>query len=77
MMHLDVAVCYDAADAIDKGYMYRNPEYKAAVLKKAVVVQHGTMAGNATVDLIFEDSDGQKHVALITAALLRSIPIGN
>jgi hypothetical protein len=77
MMHLDVAVCYDAADAIDKGYLYRKPEYRTAILKKAVVVQHGTIAGNATVDLIFEDSDGQKHVALITAALLRSITTGN
>jgi hypothetical protein len=74
MQSLQIAICESPEDATEKGYVYREPEYKLATLEKAVVVRNGTVEGNATVDLIFTDADGQKHVAMITHNLLKSIP---
>jgi hypothetical protein len=52
---------------------YHLPEHKGASLEKALVVHNGTVNGHSTVDLIFVDKDGQKHVAMITGALIKSI----
>ena len=49
--------------------------WKAATLKKAVVVRNGTLAGNATIDLQFTDDQGNRYVAMITAALLRQLVV--
>lgn len=67
---LNIRICASAQEAIDKGFVYRAPEYKPARLVQAVVVRNGTVEGNATVDLVFEDEDGQKHVVMLTQRLL-------
>jgi len=46
--------------------------WKAATLTKAIIVRNGTQGGNATIDLQFTDEQGNKYVAMITAALLRN-----
>lgn len=74
MQRLDITICDSPEDATKKGYVYREPEYKLATLEKAVVVRNGTTEGNATVDLMFTDATGQKHIAMITHNLLKSIP---
>lgn len=52
---------------------YSAPEHRAATLQQALVVRCGTEGGNDTVDLIFIDDKGQKHVALVTAKILASL----
>lgn len=46
---------------------------KAAHVKEAVIVRNGTVGGNATVDLVFEDDKGQKFVGMITGRLLKQV----
>jgi hypothetical protein len=52
---------------------YRKPEYKPANLTIAGVVGDGTVDGNPTVDLIFEDESGQKYVAMLTGNLIDGV----
>lgn len=61
------------SDTPDEAPTYRLPEYKAANLTTAQIVGHGTTHGNPTVDFIFEDQDGQKYVAMLTAGLVESL----
>lgn len=49
------------------------PEYSAIGLKGVNVVLNGTTSGRATLDLVFEDSKGQKHIAMITGGLFDMI----
>lgn len=46
---------------------------KTGFIKEAVIVKNGTQGGNATIDLIFVDANGQKYVAMITANLLKQV----
>ena len=75
-LHLAVTVCADAEDAIAKGYDYdsKGDEFKPIEITEAVVVRDGTVGGNSTVDLVLKDGSGQKFVAMLTGALLKSIP---
>lgn len=76
--HLTVAVCADADEAIARGYDYTQwPDPPTSLnVETAVVVQHGTLAGNPTVDLILVDQKtGKKYVALITGRLLQALPL--
>lgn len=52
---------------------YEEPEWLAAEVTKAVVVGRGTQDGAPTVDIQFTTKDGQKHIAMLTGALLQSI----
>lgn len=52
---------------------YEQPEYEGATLVTAVVVGRGTVEGNPTVDLIFEDVNGQKYVAMTTGRLMENL----
>lgn len=52
---------------------YTAPQYKAADLKTAVIVGRGTKLGNPTVDFVFEDEQGQRYVAMLTAALIENL----
>ena len=70
---LSLKICDSAQEAIDKGFVYRAPDYQPARIVEAVVVRNGTIEGNATVDLVFEDEDGQKHVVMLTQRLLRMV----
>lgn len=67
---LTITICNSSADAVDKGFVYRAPEYKPAKLSQAVVVASGMKSGKPSVDLIFTDASGQKHVTVITGQLL-------
>ncbi len=70
---LNIVVCKDADDAINKGYLYRDG-FSAVEIEKVVVVQNGTQGGNSTVDLILVDEKGNRYVTMLTGALLKSIP---
>ena len=72
---LTVNVCADASDATRQGFFYREPVYKSMQIERAVVVLNGTESGKPTVDLVMVDpATGQKYVAMLTGALLKSIP---
>lgn len=71
---LSITVCEDAADATKKGFDYNDHPRKALQIKQVVVVSNGTRDGNATVDLLLEDAEGNKFVTLVTGNLLKSIP---
>lgn len=47
--------------------------FKMASLDTAIVVRKGTVEGNATVDLQFTAADGTKYVAMVTAAILKTV----
>lgn len=70
-----IEVCQSSQEAIDRGFNYaNNPEFKSINIEKVVVVKGGTVQGNSTVDFILVDpTTGQKHVFMITSALLNSI----
>lgn len=70
---LQVTICQDAQEAIDKGYQY-GADYAPLQITSAVIVRNGTESGKPTVDLILKDADGNKYVAMLTGALLKSIP---
>ncbi len=74
--HLSIAICEDAADAIAKGFNWRDatPAVKPIEVKQVVVVRKGTQAGNATVDFVLEDETGQRFVFMVTDNLLKTIP---
>ncbi len=70
----DIQICDNADEAPD----YRNGTrggagFKEASFNKAIIVRKGTARGNDTVDLHFTDEHGNKHVAMITAALLKTV----
>jgi len=73
MNHLDIVLCKNSDEAIEKGFMYRAP-IKAVVIEKVVVVRAGTEEGNSTVDLLLKDQDGNQFVVMLTGNLLKSIP---
>lgn len=73
MQHLEVVVCQNAEEATQKGYVYRDG-IRPVEIEKVVVVREGTQAGNATVDLILKDEQGNKFVVMVTGNLLKSIP---
>lgn len=52
---------------------YNQPEHLYAKLAKALVIGRGTVLGNPTVDLVFEDEKGQKYVAMITGGLIENL----
>lgn len=56
-----------------KARVYLKPEFKPGNLLEVAVVENGTVEGNSTIDLVFEDPEtGQKFVAMTTARLLRT-----
>ncbi len=61
------------SDSVAEAPTYDNPEYLAANLIVAHVVGRGTVANNPTVDLIFEDENGQKYIAMITGAIMQNL----
>lgn len=57
----------------DKAPKFKAPEFLGASLEEINVVRRGTIEGNATLDLIFVDAKGQKHIAMITARLMEQV----
>lgn len=73
MQHLNIHICENAEDAIQKGHVYREG-VKAVEIDKVVVVRKGTEGGNSTVDLVLKDREGNTFVVMLTGNLLKSIP---
>lgn len=71
---LSIRIFDTAKEAIDEGFVYREPAVKPIKVLTAVVVRKGTVAGNPTVDFLLEDETGQRFVFLITGNLLKTIP---
>lgn len=59
--------------SVDEAPNYEKPEFIGAELKSAEILQRGTIRGLPTVDLIFEDNNGQKYVAIVTARMLEMV----
>jgi len=75
MNHLNVHLCEDAEEAIQRGHVYPQSEgYKAVEIEKVVVVRKGTVEGNSTVDLVLKDEAGNKFMVMVTGNLLKTIP---
>lgn len=73
MQHLNIHICQNGQDAIDKGHIYHDG-VKAVEIDKVVVVREGTEGGNSTVDLVLKDQQGNTFVVMVTGNLLKSIP---
>lgn len=73
MQHLNIHICENAEDAIQKCHVYREG-VKAVEIDKVVVVRKGTEGGNSTVDLVLKDREGNTFVVMLTGNLLKSIP---
>jgi RNA:NAD 2'-phosphotransferase (TPT1/KptA family) len=73
MQKLEVHICKDAQDSIDRGHIYRDG-IKAIEIDKVVVVRNGTKGNNSTVDIVLKDQQGNTFVVMVTGALLKSIP---
>lgn len=71
---LTIKVVKDSHEATRQGFFYRPPIYKPLRIEQVVVVELGTESGKPTVDIIFENEEGQKYVVLLTGKLLKSIP---
>ena len=61
------------SDSVAEAPVYVKPEYFGASLDTVNVVAKGMENGKATVDFIFTDDSGQKHIAMMTGSLVRSI----
>lgn len=72
---LEVVICQDASDAIAKGYDYNKRRSTPVSIDRVVIVNKGTVAGNATVDLVLKDKDGNEYVTMVTARLLKALPL--
>jgi hypothetical protein len=71
--NVSIAICKDGEDAMDRGYNYVQPEYLPIHVEKVVVVKNGTVGGNATVDVVLKDVNGQKHVVMLSGRILQAI----
>ena len=59
-------------NSIEEAPIYNLPKHRYAELEEVCIVRKGTVNGNATLDLIFADEDGQKYVAQVTANLIKT-----
>lgn len=71
MNNLDIEIVKSPDDAPD--YNKIKPEHSTATLEKAVVVRKGTVGKRSTVDLIFTDKHGKKHIAMTTGRILNGL----
>jgi hypothetical protein len=62
-------------DSIEEAPDYKtNGEgFEAAEIIKAIVVRRGTVEGNDTVDIQFQDLKGNKFIAMTTGALIKML----
>ena len=68
---IEIQICDSPNDA--PNYNTDGKGFKGAKLIKAIVVRKGTKGGHDTIDLQFEDENGQKYIALTTAAILKTL----
>lgn len=74
MQHLNIQICQTPEEASAKGFIYRQPDFKAIEIDEVVVVRNGTEEGNSTVDLVLVNELGEKFVVMLTGRLIKSIP---
>jgi hypothetical protein len=60
----------ELSDSPSEAPSYKLPEHRLAKLVSARIVGRGTVNGEPTVDLIFEDENGQKFVAMKTGNIM-------
>lgn len=73
MQHLDVIICKNAEEAVEKGFMYR-PPIKPVEIERVIVVMEGTENGKSSVDLLLKDEAGNQFVVMLTGNLWKSVP---
>ena len=73
MNAITINIFENAEQAIAGGFTYHNAPYKVCQISKMVIVLNGTVDGNSTVDIILEDDNGNKFVAVTTANLLTGV----
>ena len=69
--HVIVKVCASAKDAPE--YATNGEGFQFAELAGVIIIRNGTAAGNDTVDLQFKDKDGNKFVAMVSGAIIKTI----
>lgn len=47
--------------------------FEGAKILKVIIIKNGTESGSDTIDIQFEDDNGQKYVAMTTGRLLKVI----
>lgn len=71
MQSISIKICNSIQEA--PNWNTNGSGMKGAMIREAIIVRKGMESGNDTVDLIFEDQQGNKYCALITARLLKSV----
>lgn len=71
--NLNVKVVQGAQEAIEKGYVYREPEYQPIRVDEVVVVKEGMESGKSSIDFVLTNAKGEKFVFILTENLLRSV----
>lgn len=54
-------------------YRKDRPEFKSALITRAIIIEKGTVTKNPTVDIWFENDQGQKYIAMITGDLILTL----
>lgn len=75
MQHIDLTLCNTIQEAIGKGFTKEDKykDFTFITVEQATVVGQGTTAGNATVDIVLKDAQGNKYITMVTAELLKAI----
>jgi hypothetical protein len=69
---LTTALDVKVFDTIEEAPCYSS-QVGRVCLKQANIVKNGMVNGVSTVDLVFEDRNGQLHATIMSANLLRSL----
>ncbi len=67
--HLEIKICSCPEEAPN----YSLPEFQNCSLLNAVIVRKGTVEGNSTVDLVFEDETGKKFITMTTGRIIKML----
>lgn len=70
---LNIVICSSPQDAIDRGYVYRLPEFKPIEIERVVIVRKGMESGASTVDLILENELGERYMCMLTGKLVQIV----
>ena len=73
MNSLNVVICEDGEDALQKGHFY-GEDVTRVNIEKVVVVRRGTQEGNPTVDFVMVDEKDNRSIVALTGRLLRTVP---
>lgn len=71
---LRILFCRSPEEAIERGFVYRAPDYQPIEVDQVVVIEDGTVGGRKSYDFVLRDANGQKYVFMLTENLLKTIP---